>query len=628
MVTYWNYAYCEKCDRPFQKNECRSESTGSHNHQRTNYMPNSRTRFFHFWVLLQWFCLFTFLVSKPLLSIAATGKPATPLSTADDLYELDNLLKIELFIEQDAWDKVRFSWRGEDYQQVNGKWKTIQADYEHQPGDVVINGVRIENVGIRKKGFFGSLSTMRPALKVKFDKYVKGQDFFGIKDLTLNNNKTDLSQVKQYVSYKWFRHAGVQAPRCNFSQVYVNGAYLGIYSNVEFMGKRFLKERFGSSKGTLYEGTVADFLPFSGERFEAKNNKKSDDKSEIRKIVKLLKDLKTVDMEALERHVDLDKFMNFWIGEMMLGHWDGYVGHRNNFFFYVNPKSEKVEFIPWGTDGTFGKHLFVQEKYKIAHGLGRLPAALYSNAVYRQKYLKRVEVMMSDWWDTEELLADVKEASDLVRPHIHLPENTFDEALAELREYIKGVPAQITDELRRAPDQWPIALPEDRSPVKNKAPTWAGTVKGDFLIPYGHYGFDQFTDAGKGSVEIIFQGKRVEFPQWNSTAGFGISNPGPFDTAKVLLGLASPEKGRKVWVYMDMDPSLLDGARDIRLHKSSVISWFGTMSDEKPEDPIVHGRVEGMVKAKLVDVEGVKHLKGSIDAKLLSGRRDFEFYSE
>ena len=26
MATYWDYAYCEKCDRPFRKNECRSES--------------------------------------------------------------------------------------------------------------------------------------------------------------------------------------------------------------------------------------------------------------------------------------------------------------------------------------------------------------------------------------------------------------------------------------------------------------------------------------------------------------------------------------------------------------------------------------------------------------------------
>jgi len=37
MATYWNYAYCEKCARPFRKNECRSESAGSGDTQRTIY---------------------------------------------------------------------------------------------------------------------------------------------------------------------------------------------------------------------------------------------------------------------------------------------------------------------------------------------------------------------------------------------------------------------------------------------------------------------------------------------------------------------------------------------------------------------------------------------------------------
>ena len=37
MAIYWNYAYCEKCDRPFRRNECRSESIGSGKTRRTIY---------------------------------------------------------------------------------------------------------------------------------------------------------------------------------------------------------------------------------------------------------------------------------------------------------------------------------------------------------------------------------------------------------------------------------------------------------------------------------------------------------------------------------------------------------------------------------------------------------------
>jgi len=38
-----------------------------------------------------------------------------------------------------------------------------------------VDGVRRERVAVRKKGFIGSLDDERPALKVRFDRYVEGQ---------------------------------------------------------------------------------------------------------------------------------------------------------------------------------------------------------------------------------------------------------------------------------------------------------------------------------------------------------------------------------------------------------------------------------------------------------------------
>ena len=37
MATYWDYAYCEKCDRPFRRNECRSERTDIGDNSKTSY---------------------------------------------------------------------------------------------------------------------------------------------------------------------------------------------------------------------------------------------------------------------------------------------------------------------------------------------------------------------------------------------------------------------------------------------------------------------------------------------------------------------------------------------------------------------------------------------------------------
>ena len=58
-------------------------------------------------------------------------------------------------------------------------------------GNITIDGVKIESVGIRKKGFIGSLDNQFPSLKVKFDEYVDQRPVKGIDVLTLNNNKQD-----------------------------------------------------------------------------------------------------------------------------------------------------------------------------------------------------------------------------------------------------------------------------------------------------------------------------------------------------------------------------------------------------------------------------------------------------
>src|SRR5690606_32903219 len=104
-----------------------------------------------------------------------------------------------------------------------------------------IDGVTIDSVAIRKKGFIGSLDEQRPSLKVKFDEYIEQDPIAGLDRLTLNNNKQDESQVSQYLTYRLFNAAGVPAPRCNFARVTVNGEYLGIYSNVESIRRPFLE---------------------------------------------------------------------------------------------------------------------------------------------------------------------------------------------------------------------------------------------------------------------------------------------------------------------------------------------------------------------------------------------------
>ena len=59
------------------------------------------------------------------------------------------------------------------------------------PADVTVDGTFVGEIGLRKKGFLGSLDDEKPSLKLKFDRYIEGQSLSGMKRMTLNNAMID-----------------------------------------------------------------------------------------------------------------------------------------------------------------------------------------------------------------------------------------------------------------------------------------------------------------------------------------------------------------------------------------------------------------------------------------------------
>ena len=108
-------------------------------------------------------------------------------------------------------------------------------------------------MGIRKKGFLGSLNSERPSLKVKLHHVDKKASLNGLSMLTFNNNQQDVSLMSQAMGYALYNAAGSPAPRCGYAKVIVNGKNLGIYAHVESMKKPMLRREFGNDRGTLYE---------------------------------------------------------------------------------------------------------------------------------------------------------------------------------------------------------------------------------------------------------------------------------------------------------------------------------------------------------------------------------------
>lgn len=130
---------------------------------------------------------------------------------------------------------------------------------EYIPATVIINGDKIENVGIRPKGN-SSLSmvardstTDRFSFKIEFDHYVTGQTWLGLDKLAVNNMQGDASYMKEYLSYDIMDYTGVESPLTAFADISVNGETWGFYLAVETLENSYAQRVYGNDHGMLYK---------------------------------------------------------------------------------------------------------------------------------------------------------------------------------------------------------------------------------------------------------------------------------------------------------------------------------------------------------------------------------------
>ena len=427
------------------------------------------------------------LLTVGILAILAAGctlpleedaGPAPVSAAATDLlaedatapyFALDHVLDIAVEIEPADWDALRHqtrTWRELIAEVETGCLAQPFADiYSWFPARVTVDGETLTDVGIRKKGFFGSLSSDKPALKLRFDKYVDGQVLGGAMErMTLNNSIQDDSLIKTCMAYQIFADAGLPAPRCNFATVSVNDRNLGMYVHVEEIKPPFLERHFANAQGNLYEGTVSDFRPGWRGTFEKKTNEDADDWSDIDAVVAALQDPAPEGLAALDTVIDRDRFLSFWATEVLVVHWDGYAGNRNNYHFYREP-GVPIVFIPWGVDQVFSLEddpnplddITRPPVSVFAHGA--IAHRLYQDEAGRAAYVARLRELLDTVWNETVLLERTDAMAAIVQQHALPRERAVAAADTErIRRFIRERRAELLAELEPEPPdwQWPL----------------------------------------------------------------------------------------------------------------------------------------------------------------------------
>lgn len=128
------------------------------------------------------------------------------------------------------------------------------------------------------------------------------------------------------------------------------------------------------------------------------------------------------EMKAIFEHVDEQAFYRFWAAESLLGFWDGYAANRNNFFFYVHPKTEKFFFVPWGADSLFQKVGPLDRDPRLPVSVktnGIISHRLYQHEAGRQRYRVALFDLLENYWKEDQLIEEILRMEDLFKPHLH-----------------------------------------------------------------------------------------------------------------------------------------------------------------------------------------------------------------
>lgn len=266
---------------------------------------------------------------------------------AAHIFQEDTVNEINIEIDEADWQDMLENPLEEEYHKAN----------------VTINGETIGNVAIRTKGN-NSLTSVansdsdRYSFKLDFDYYDNNGNYYGLKKLCLNNNYSDNSSMREYISYKIMGEMGLDVPECAYSHITVNGEEWGLYLAVESVDEVFLAAHFADATGDLYKpegvgGTGAnlvynwdDISAYTG--LNLKTNLNSSDGKEILALMQALED-----GEGLEEVLDVEKALKYIAANVALANFDSYLGNTTH-NFYLYEENGRFTIIPWDMNLAFG----------------------------------------------------------------------------------------------------------------------------------------------------------------------------------------------------------------------------------------------------------------------------------
>jgi spore coat protein CotH len=307
------------------------------------------------------------------------------LTEGKGVFDVGTLHQINVSMSKTEWDVLQTSGNrgtsgvpGEDITQPDGRRAHIGGGFRiifpWVRADLRLNGREVKEVGLRYKGnnSFIKPTDARPFsanLKVKTDFFGGKEDWNGVETLNFNAGGRDPSLQREVLSFAIFRAAGVPAPRTAYAELTFNvpglhdNAKGGNFVLVENVSKQFLKRALPPGDGLLMkpEG-IRGGIQSLGASWPAYVTSYRPERDatphEQQRVIEFAGLVSQTDValfrENIGKYLDVDEFLRFIAVHLFIMNNDSYLQGNHNYYLYLDPRDDKIRFIPWDQDLAMG----------------------------------------------------------------------------------------------------------------------------------------------------------------------------------------------------------------------------------------------------------------------------------
>jgi spore coat protein CotH len=278
---------------------------------------------------------------------------------AVDVFDDTVVHEITIEMDEDDYDKMI-----ETYEEVSEK------DYFH--ADITIDGVLIEDVGIRLKGslidqFIRAFNQEdvgvgdNPPFLIRFDEFIEGQTYQGLTEIALRTSSDD-SLLNEQVAFYIHEQMGEIVPETSYGYVEVTTQDPAMYVICEYLDDSYLESNFGDIDGILYKAVDFAGFEYVGDDpamyidvFEQETNKNDDDLYYLIEFLKFVAESGDGEFEEkLGDWIDLDSFITMMVLDNLLDNMDSFVGMGTNYYLLYNKDAEQFTMLSWDQNHSLG----------------------------------------------------------------------------------------------------------------------------------------------------------------------------------------------------------------------------------------------------------------------------------